>query len=293
MVRDWSFALNELFTIGKLLEATIKELQLTSASPRLDAELLLARALNAERTYLYAHPESRVNSTQEKIFFALLSKRVSGYPMAYIMGEKEFWSMNLTVSPNTLIPRPETEVVVEQALLYIPLRATMEILDLGTGTGAIALAIAKERPFCHVIATDISGDAIAIAQLNADKLDIANIEFIVGDWLKPVADYQFDLIVSNPPYIASDDPHLTELTYEPKGALDAGEDGLNAIREIVVGARNVIKYGGLLILEHGADQADDIADLYLDNNWTNITGINDYAGLPRVIIANYNGTNTT
>ena len=177
MVRDWSFALNELFTIGKLLEAAIKKLQSTSASPRLDAELLLARALKAERTCLYTHPESKVNSAQKKTFFSLLSRRISGYPMAYIMGEKEFWSMNLTVNPHTLIPRPETEVVVEQALLYIPLRATMEILDLGTGTGAIALAIANERPFCHVIATDISRDAIAIAQINADKLDISNIEF--------------------------------------------------------------------------------------------------------------------
>ena len=293
MVRDWSFALNELFTIDKLLEVAIRKLQSTSASPRLDAELLLARALNTERTFLYAQPEGRVNPAQEKKFFALLSKRVSGYPMAYIMGEKEFWSMNLTVSPHTLIPRPETEVVVEQALLLIPLRTTMEILDLGTGTGAIALAIAKERPFCHVIATDISRDAIAIAQLNADKLDISNIEFIVGDWLKPVTDYEFDLIVSNPPYVASDDPHLTELTHEPKWALDAGEDGLSAVRKIVFGARNVIKYGGHLILEHGAGQADDITNLYQANNWTNITGIKDYAGLPRVTVANYNGSNTT
>jgi len=213
--------------------------------------------------------------------------------MAYIMGEKEFWSMNLTVNPHTLIPRPETEVVVEQALLHIPLRATMEILDLGTGTGAIALAIAKERPFCRVIATDISSDAIAIAQINADKLDIPNIKFITGNWVKPVANCQFDLIVSNPPYIASDDPHLSELIHEPKWALDAGEDGLSEIRKIVFGARNVIKYGGHLILEHGAGQADDITALYRTSNWTNITGIKDYAGLPRVIIATYNGSNTT
>ncbi|MBJ90753.1 MAG: protein-(glutamine-N5) methyltransferase, release factor-specific [Woeseia sp.] len=293
MVRDWSFALNELFTIGKLLEAAIKKLKSTSASPRLDAELLLARALKAERTCLYAHPESKVNSAQEKTFFALLSRRISGYPMAYIMGEKEFWSMNLTVSPHTLIPRPETEVVVEQALLHIPLRATMEILDLGTGTGAIALAIAKERPFCRVIATDISSDAIAIAQINADKLAIPNIKFIAGDWVNPVANCQFDLIVSNPPYIASGDPHLSELIHEPKWALDAGQDGLGEIRKIVFGAPNVIKYGGHLILEHGACQADDIIDLYRTSNWTNITSIKDYAGLPRVIIATYNGSNTT
>ena len=216
-----------------MLEAAIKKLEPTSASPRLDAELLLSRVLDVERSYLYAHPENRMDPATAERFNMLLLRRASGYPMAYIMGEKEFWSMTLTVNPKTLIPRPETEIIVANALQRIPLHSEMEILDLGTGTGAVGLAIARERPFCHVVATDISTDALAVAQVNARKLSVPNIEFVLGDWLAPVAGQKFDLIVSNPPYIASDDPLLADLEHEPICALEAGADGLDAIRKIV------------------------------------------------------------
>ena len=274
-----------------MLAAAIKKLAPTSASPWLDAELLLARVLDVERSYLFAHPEDTMDSATAERFSTLMLRRASGYPMAYIMGEKEFWSMTLTVSPETLIPRPETEIIVAQTLQRIPLHSEMEILDLGTGTGAVGLAIARERPLCHVVATDISAKALAVARVNSHKLGVPNIEFVLGNWLEPVASQKFDLIVSNPPYIASDDPHLADLEHEPICALEAGADGLDAIRKIVFGAGKVMKYGGHLILEHGAEQANDILEMYRAGDWTDISDVKDYAGMPRVVIAIYNQPN--
>ena len=208
--------MNEFLSIGQALRMATEKLAPASESPRLDAELLLARALDVSRSYLFAHPDDLMDPQAAGRFAHTLGERVNGVPLAYFTGEKEFWSMPLAVSPATLVPRPETEVIVEQALLRIPRHAEMQLLDLGTGSGAIALAIAMERSGCHVVAVDISVEALAVAALNARQLMIPNVEFLAGDWIKPVSERIFDLVVSNPPYVASGDPHLRELRHEPR-----------------------------------------------------------------------------
>ena len=205
--------------------------------------------------------------------------------MAYITGVKEFWSMPLIVSPATLVPRPDTETLIEQALGRIPQKAEWEIADLGTGSGAIALALARERPLCQLTATDRSEDALAIAAQNARELDIPNIEFVAGNWTEPLAGRTFDVVVSNPPYIASNDPHLVNLNFEPLDALDAGDEGLDAIRELASTVANILKPGGSLILEHGDAQGAPVAAILQDNGWEDIGLARDIEGRPRVTAA--------
>lgn len=285
MVRDGQAPLNEFLRIDEALADAAARLEAVSDSPRLDAELLLARALDVPRSYLFAHPEDCMDPAAADRLFDAIGRRLSGMPMAYITGEKEFWSMSLIVSPETLVPRAETEVLVEQALMRIPRRAELQVLDLGTGTGAIALAIARERPACQLVATDVSAGAIAVARENARQLGIPNVRFLAGDWIEPVAGMQFDLIVSNPPYVASGDPHLAKLRHEPRAALAAGEDGLDAIRRIAGDAPAVLRPDGVLLLEHGADQADAVAAILAAAGWSAVTNVRDLAGLPRVTIA--------
>ena len=285
MLREGPPRLNEFLKIEAALAGAIERLQQVSDSPRLDAELLLARALDVQRSYLFAHPEDAMDPAAADRFAATLESRAGGLPMAYITGEKEFWSMTLIVSPDTLVPRPETELLVDQALQRISRRAELQVLDLGTGSGAIALAIAKERPACHVVATDISTAALAVAAENARRQGAANLEFLRGNWIEPVADLSFDLVVSNPPYVASADPHLDKLQHEPRSALAAGSDGLDAIREIANSAAAVLKPGGSLLLEHGDKQADPVAAILDAAGWSEIENVNDLAGLPRVTIA--------
>lgn len=274
--------MTDAMRIDTLLRAATTSLEPISESPRLDAELLLARAIDMPRSYVFAHADEELDDESINRFNAMLARRIDGEPMAYISGEKEFWSMNLMVSPATLVPRPDTEVLVEQAVGHVSRRAAMNVLDLGTGSGAIALAIARERPLSFVTATDISADALAIAQQNARQLDVANIEFLQGAWIEPVAGRRFDLIVSNPPYIAIGDPALAALHCEPQSALVSGPDGLDDIRIIAATALDVIAEDGVLLLEHGFEQADAVATILQAAGWSDVHCVKDLSGLPRV-----------
>jgi release factor glutamine methyltransferase len=253
-----------------------------SESPRLDAELLLARALDLPRSYLYAHPDDVLDNAAAARFLKTVEQRLEGLPLAYITGEKEFWSLALAVGPGALVPRPETELLVELALREIPRGSALSVADLGTGSGAIAIALASERPACRIVATDISAAALLIAKHNAAKHGLGNIEFVEGDWTTPLADRQFDLIVSNPPYVRIDDPALDELRFEPKVALASGSDGFDAIRTLARDCGRLLIPSGALMLEHGADQHDDVARILAAEGWREIECFRDLAGRPRV-----------
>jgi release factor glutamine methyltransferase len=285
MVRDAPERLNEFLRIDAAIEKATEMLSAASESPRLDAELLLARALDVQRSYLFAHPEDEMDESAAMRFSEIVVKRREGMPMAYIAGEQEFWSMPLVVTPATLVPRPETETLVEQVLSRLPRRATARVLELGTGSGAIALALAKERPACQVTATDVSADALAVARENARRLLIPNVEFREGDWLEPVRGMTFDIVVSNPPYVATGDLHLARLGFEPRGALEAGVEGLDAIRQISAESGTVLDAAGWLLLEHGATQVDAVVALLSTDGWHDIDTVRDLAGLPRVTVA--------
>ncbi|MDJ0792780.1 MAG: peptide chain release factor N(5)-glutamine methyltransferase [Woeseiaceae bacterium] len=260
-----------------------------SESPRLDAEILLCRTINMPRAYLFAHPEDTLDDLTIDRFEDVLGRREAGVPMAYIMGIKEFWSHELVVSPATLVPRPETEILVNLAICEIPREANWQVLDLGTGSGAIAIAIACERRMCEVTAVDISEAALTVARENARLIAPGNVTCLLGDWTEPVSDRVFDLIVSNPPYVRADDEALTKLQHEPQSALVAGDDGLDAIRVLARDCVNILATGGAFMIEHGADQAADVANLLGEHGWTDVTCHNDLAGLPRVTVARRSG----
>lgn len=285
MVREGPVSLNEFLKICTALTDGTEQLRSISDSPQLDTELLLARALDVPRSYLFAHPEDCLDPAAVDRFSSAMERRVTGMPIAYITGEKEFWSMILIVSPATLVPRPETEVLVDQALQRIPQAGNFSVLDLGTGSGAVALVIARERPHCDVTATDVSDAALTVARENANRHALPNVEFLHGDWTAPIADRLFDLVVTNPPYVPSDDPDLENLRYEPRVALAAGDDGLDAIRRISVEARSVIRKGGSLLIEHGDKQKEGLARILSRDGWQNISHVNDLSGKPRVTIA--------
>lgn len=250
-------------TVSTLLHMASAKLAGTSPTPRLDAEILLAHVLETSRSNLFARPEQRLAGEQLRLFALLVVGRGKGQPVAYLTGRREFWSLNLKVNSDTLIPRPETELLVEQSLRRVPVGARWYLLDLGTGSGAIALALAKERPHCVLTATDISNSALAVARDNAAVLGIRNVEFLQGDWFAPVAGRRYSLIVSNPPYVPDADPHLNagDLRFEPRRALTGGPDGLAAIRKITLRAPAHLDNGGVLLLEHGYDQAKRVREL--------------------------------
>jgi release factor glutamine methyltransferase len=217
-------------------------------------------------------------------FTELVERRGAGEPVAYLRGEREFWSMPLRVTPDVLVPRPETELVVATALARIPEDASWRVLDLGTGSGAIALAIARERPRCRVIATDVSGAALGVARANAAALHASNVELREGDWYTAVAGERFHLIASNPPYVAAEDGRLAtdELRFEPRVALTAGADGMSALRVVVVGAPRHLEAGGALVLEHGCDQRAAVRAALATSGFEEIECHRDLAGLDRV-----------
>jgi len=221
-----------------------------------EAELLLAHVLERSRSWLFAHDDHTVAAPAQARFADLLARREAGEPVAYLLGRRGFWRFDLQVSPATLIPRPETERLVELALERLPAQAELSLADLGTGSGAIALALAVERPHARVLAVDVSADALAVARANALELGLGNVEFRRGDWFAPLAGERFDLIASNPPYIEAADPHLQQgdLRYEPAGALASGRDGLDAIRVIAAQAPAHLHPGGWLLIEHGWEQ---------------------------------------
>lgn len=269
--------------VGALRDAT-RRLQGRSETPRLDAEVLLAEALGQPRGYLYAWPERGLTTVENTRFMALLERRRQGEPIAYILGRREFWSLELKVTPATLIPRPETELLVEQALARLPLDRPLRAADLGTGGGAVALAIARERPKVNLVATDNSAAALVVAADNARRLGVGNVEFRLGDWCDALRDEWFALIVSNPPYVAAGDPCLTQgdARFEPRAALVAGPDGLDALRRISAQAGACLEPGGWLLLEHGAGQSAAVAALLQAAGWTEREIYRDAAGLERV-----------
>ena len=275
--------------IDAVLDAAAERLAAGSDSAKLDAELLLSRCIDTSRSYLFAHPEDVLDERTYGRFEALLKRRLDGEPMAYIAGCKEFWSHELIVSPATLVPRPETELLVDLALREIPRKAEWHILDLGTGSGAIAIALAGERLMCQITATDISKAALAVAGENARRHSLGNIDFAAGSWSEPVRHRQFDLIVSNPPYVESGDPALTELHYEPVAALSSGEDGLDAIRALAAECGPILKATGVMLIEHGAGQKDSVAAILAAQGWTHIVNHRDYSGHPRVTAAQKGG----
>ncbi len=272
-------------TIENVLADAAERLAEVSESPRLDAETLLAWVLDGPRSQLFTHPEAQLNEESVCNLSDALTRREKGEPVAYITGTKEFWSLELKVSRDTLVPRPETETLVEQALLLIPRDSPRRILDLGTGSGAIAIAIASERPNCEIVATDASQAALEIAKENAERHTLNKIHCVEGDWIKPVADQSFDLVVSNPPYVRDDDPALENLRYEPRAALAAGPDGLDAIRRIVEDAGSIMAADGVLLLEHGATQHDAVSQILQKNRWTDISCLEDLSGHPRITTA--------
>lgn len=253
---------------------------------RLDIELLLCHILEISRSYLLAHPEHILSTQQLSQFKVLLSRREQGEPLAYLVGRKAFWSFELQVTPATLIPRPETELLVEQALARLPLHTSSQVADLGTGSGAIALALALERPQCQVLATDINQDPLAVAERNAKRLNIENIVFLQSDWLIALDNRQMNLIVSNPPYIAENDRHLQSdgVRYEPSQALVSGIDGLDAIRHLITYAPHYLVNEGWLLLEHGYEQGELVSQLFKQHGYTAITTYRDLAGQSRVTV---------
>jgi release factor glutamine methyltransferase len=249
-----------------------------------EAQLLLEDACGISRSERYTHPQRVVEADQVARFYDWLQRRISGEPLAYITGRRAFWDLELDITPGVLIPRVDTETLVEQALQRIPPQAEWQIADLGTGSGAIALVLARERPQCKIVAVDVSVVALSVAADNARQLGLGNIEFIEGHWLRPVAGKCFDMIVSNPPYIESGDPHLLQgdLPHEPDIALASGSDGLDAIREIIDSGREHLRSAGWLLLEHGYKQGPAVRDLLNRHDYREIFTVSDLAGNNRV-----------
>lgn len=251
---------------------------------RLDAQLLLAHGLQRPRAWLIAHDEQLLDERQQQAYTAQLAQRLAGVPVAYLVGEREFFGLTLAVTPDVLVPRPETEGLVEWALQLLPGVPGAGVVDLGTGSGAIALALAHRAPSSQVVATDASAAALAVARRNATRHGLV-VEFVLGDWWEPLAGRRFGLAVSNPPYVAGHDAHLRTLSHEPRRALTPEGDGLAALRRIIDGAPDHLLPGAWLLLEHGHDQAAEVQGLLLRRGFGASATRLDLAGLPRCTAA--------
>ena len=249
-----------------------------------EAEYLMVAICGISRSHQFIHPDEELSKKQCQQFDSALKRRIAGEPLAYITGTRGFWDMDLQVTPDVLIPRPDTECLVEQALQRIPPDASWLIADMGTGSGAIALALAHERPQCEIVATDLSMAALVIAEKNARLQGTKNICFAAGSWFQPIKNRLFEMIVCNPPYIPAGDPHLkqSDLPAEPEHALISGVDGLDAIRQIISGSVLHMKPGGYLLLEHGYDQASAVNELLQHAGYKKIFTQKDYGGNDRV-----------
>ncbi len=257
--------------------------QLASTTPRLDAEILLAHMLNVSRGYCYSHADQALNLEQQKAYQALIERRMTGEPIAYIVGKQAFWNHDFEVTPDTLIPRPETELLIQLLLSELPTESELQIADLGTGSGAIALTLAKERPNWHITATDFSKEALQVAKKNAQRLSVENIEFSQGSWCLALSQTSYHAIIANPPYIATDDPHLGwgDVRFEPTSALISGPDGLSALKEIISNACEYLHNGGYLLLEHGYNQGPAVRELFSSCGFSRIKTEHDLAGHER------------
>jgi len=273
--------MSDSFTVSRALAA--------SGLVPFEAKVLLAHVLGRDRAWLAAHSGDAISGEQAKTFEALARRRRDGEPVAYLVGRREFYGLDLEITRDVLIPRPETELLVDLALARLPGDRHARVLDLGTGSGAVALAIASARRTAQVVASDISSAALALAQRNAARLGIGNVSFLASDWFAALTDQRFDLIVANPPYVAAGDPHLDQgdLRHEPAPALGAGGDGLSAIRAIVATAPAHLARGGWLLLEHGHDQSDRVGALLRDGGFADVRTARDLAGMPRVSYGRY------
>jgi release factor glutamine methyltransferase len=266
---------------GKQLEAA---LNLDPGSARIEVQCLLQAVLQVNRAFLLTHSEQPLSTDQHARYMALFERRLSGEPIAYLLGEREFYGLTFKVSPATLIPRPETELLVELALQRIPQQGACRILDLGTGSGAIALSIAHAWRDAEVVAVDASADALGVAQVNAQRLGIGNVRLLSSDWFSALRGERFDIIVVNPPYIAAGDAHLAQgdVRFEPRTALASGADGLDDIRRIIAQAKGHLNVNGWLLLEHGYDQAAPVRALLRQAGFAGVFSARDIAGIERV-----------
>jgi len=272
--------------LRQLLAEGIDALHSHETNAPLAAGVLLAHVLNRPRAVLITHGELPIESAAAARYRALVARRVAGEPIAYLTGQREFWSLPLSVTPAVLIPRPETELVVERALALLPgtqaAAGDVRVADLGTGSGAIALALACERPSWALTATDLSDAALAVARSNAARLNLGQIECLAGSWFTPLTGRRFEAILSNPPYVAGGDPALAALRHEPAGALSPGPSGLEALRHLIGGASAHLERNGWLLLEHGADQADVVAAALVAAGYARVRCHRDLAGRDRV-----------
>jgi release factor glutamine methyltransferase len=271
-------------TVEETLRLGISTLAERSASPELDAEVLLSTVLGMSRSALIVRAAEPVGAELERAYRELLSRRAGGVPVAYLTGRREFWSLPLKITPAVLVPRHETELLVELALKFLPKTDVRSVLDLGTGSGAVALAIASERPRARVAGVDISPAALGVARDNSRALALPNVSWHLGSWFDAVPGERFDLVVANPPYVAAGDPALHSLAAEPAIALDGGPAGLDALEAIVSRAPAHLEGGGSLLLEHGSTQHHEVARLLGQHGFRDIRSELDFSGLPRVTL---------
>jgi release factor glutamine methyltransferase len=273
--------------ISQALQNARAKLQSISDSPRLDAELLLAHVLQKPRNYVLAYEGQALSEFQWETFQAVVAQRVKKIPLAYILSEKEFWSLKFRVTPDVLIPRPETELLVEKILEDYLHASALTLVDLGTGSGAIALALAHEKPSWKIIASDSSEKALAVAQANARALTKTSLTFIHSAWFENFPkNFKADVVVSNPPYLAANDPHLmgSEISHEPREALVAANNGLAAYEAIAAQAQAFLKPEGRIYVEHGCDQAKSVQKIFKTEGYQAIQTFTDLAGLPRLMV---------
>ncbi len=273
--------------IQQALQQASNDLSESSPSAMLDAQVLLSFVLQCNTAHLAAWPEKELDKKQQSHYLQLIQQRLKGLPVAHLTGQREFWSLDFFVNNSTLIPRPETETLIEYILAKFNRREDLKLLDMGTGTGAIAISIAKEKPGWKIVASDISEEALKLARQNSEYHQTNNITFIQSDWFKSISPVDFDIIVSNPPYITSDDPHLQQgdVRFEPLSALASGAEGMDDIEHLCLHAPQHLNNNGWLIIEHGYNQAQQVAECFTKNGFIKIEQQQDLSGHIRMTAA--------